>query len=730
MMKRKNNLSENIDIVPDIGIKHIDISGVENPLLFLYGSCEAKEFDFEIYNDNIKCNVNIEHNGRDYKIYSPLDKDKKIVTVYVIIDKKKYLISIIKTSIFHRTIKKALTLLITFLKKIGLFFVLIYKAIKYSWINYHFLIPLKIWPKLIKSFVSKMKGTQFNFYNPQNITEYNKWLNENKSQTEYVILNKRPLMSFIIPVYNIDKNSLSTCLDSILAQTYENFEVCIADDCSNKKETKETLEEYKKKDKRIKIIYRKTNGNISAASNTALKMAKGEYICLVDDDDTLDKDALYENVRVINENSKVDFIYSDEDKINLKGQYCDPNFKSDFAPDSLLSSNYICHFSVIKRNLVELVGGFEIGLEGAQDYDLFLKVTEKSKNIYHIPKILYHWRMVEGSTSMTISNKSYAIEKGKIAIQNALKRRKIKASVSVDPKSYYYIVTYLCSKEPKISIIIPTRDHVDILKKCIESIYSKTTYKNFEIIIADNSSKEKETLSYFENCKKSHSNIKIVKCNMEFNYSKINNTAVRESSGDYIVLLNNDTEIITPEWLSIMVGYAMQKHIGTVGVKLLYPEDETVQHAGVILGLGGVASHAYLYASRDELGLNGRLRVPYNYSANTAACLMVNKKKYFEVDGLNEELKVAYNDIDFNLKLLKKGYYNVFLPQVEVFHYESKSRGLDTTTEKYKRFLEESKYMWNRWEKILNNDHFYNKNYSKKGWFVLDKKSKNIKKGK
>ena len=489
------------------------------------------------------------------------------------------------------------------------------------------------------------------------------------------------------------------------------------------KELKETLEEYKNKDKRVKVKYRKTNGHISKTTNDALKMAKGEYIGLIDDDDLLDKDSLYEVVKVLNEDKNIDMIYTDEDKLDPNGNYCDPHFKPDYSPDTLLSLNYICHFTVIRKKIVEDVGGFEVGLEGSQDHDLFLKVVEKTNNIYHIPKILYHWRMVEGSTSMTISNKSYATDKGKIAIENALKRRNIKGHVIKDDVSTYYRVVYDYDKEPLISIIIPTRDYVDILKKCIDSIYEKTTYKNFEIIVANNDSKEKETLDFFKEYKKKHKNFKVVDCIMEFNYSKINNIAVNKSKGEYIVLLNNDTEIISEDWLSIMVGYAMQDHIGAVGPKLLYP-DYTVQHAGVILGLGGVASHAYIGASRDDLGMYGRLRVPYDYSADTAACLMVKKSKYLEVGSLEEDLKVAYNDIDFNIKLLKKGYYNVFLPQVELLHYESKSRGLDTTSEKYKRFLVESKYMYDKWNDELNNDRFYNPNFSKKGWFMLDKKEK------
>ena len=328
---------------------------------------------------------------------------------------------------------------------------------------------------------------------------------------------------------------------------------------------------------------------------------------------------------------------------------------------------------------------------------------------------------------MTISNKSYATDKGKMAIENALARRNIKGRVEKDEPSTYYRVYYTYEKEPKISIVIPTRDYVDILKTCVDSIYEKTNYKNYEIIVANNDSKEQATLDFFAEYKKKHTNFKVIDCIMDFNYSKINNIAVEQATGEYVVLLNNDTEVITGDWLKIMVGYAMQDHVGAVGPKLLYP-DMTVQHGGVILGLGGVASHAYIGANRDDLGMYGRLRVPYDYSACTAACLMIKKEKFLEVGGLEEDLKVAYNDIDFNIKLLEKGYYNVFLPNVELLHYESKSRGLDTTSEKYKRFQLEEKYMYDKWKTKLTDDKFYNPNFSKKGWFMLDKTEKKMKK--
>lgn len=605
-------------------------------------------------------------------------------------------------------------------KKIYHILYVFYRGIRAAWKQYHFIIPPKLWKKYWIELKNKLRNQDNGyFYRPMNITEYNKWLEIFEKKEPYKKQKYNPLISILIPVYNIDGSYLTECIESILNQTYQNFEICLVDDASTKEETISTLKYYQDKDSRIKVKFNKKNGHISKTTNEALKMASGEFVGLVDNDDLLTQDALYEVVKLLNKKKEADLIYSDEDKINFDGERCYPNFKPDYSPDTLMSLNYICHFTVIRKKIIEQVGGFEIGLEGAQDHDLFLKISEVTKNIYHIPKILYHWRMIEGSTSATLENKSYANDKGKIAIEHALIRRGLSGEVNKD-RSGYYIVNYKLKKEPLISIIIPTRDYSDILDKCLVSIYKKTTYSNYEIIVVNNNSSEDATFKLFEKYKKEKNNFKVIDANFEFNYSKINNIAVKKAKGDYIVLLNNDTEIITPEWLEKMVGYASLEHIGAVGAKLLYP-DTTVQHGGVILGLGGVASHAYIGSSREDNGMYGRLRVPYNYSAVTAACLMIKKSKYVEIGGLEEKLKVAYNDMDLNIKLLEKGYYNIFLPQVELFHHESKSRGFDTTTEKYKRFLKESDFMNQKWSHVINNDKFYNINFSKKGWFMLDK---------
>lgn len=598
----------------------------------------------------------------------------------------------------------------------------IYKGIRLAWKEHHFLIPLSVWPKYIEAIKLKIKGGEnYLYFDPFCEEDYNKWVKKYLNQTyEKVEFSYNPLISIIIPVYNIERKYLEECLNSILQQSYSNFEICIADDHSTLKETLDTLKEYEKLDKRIKVIYRKSNGHISKASNSALSIATGEFIALMDNDDVIVKDALYEVVKVLNKNKNLDLIYSDEDKINLNGSFCEPHFKPDFSPDTLLGANYICHFSVFRKKIIDEIGGFRNEYIGAQDFDLVLRFTEKTKKIYHISKILYHWRKIPGSTAVVIDNKSYAMENGKKAVFDALKRRGLKANVTTPVNAAHYVVEYKLDTKPKVSIIIPTKDASDILKKCIDSIYDKTTYDNYEIIVVDNRSVEDKTINLLNEYKKLYKNFKVIKADYDFNYSKINNEAINTCNGKYVILLNNDTEIITCNWIEIMLGYAKQKHIGAVGVKLLYP-DKTIQHGGVILGIGGIAAHSYVGYNRQSYGNFGRLVIPYNYSAVTAACLMIEKNKFIEVGGLEEDLAVAYNDIDLNLKLLDKGYYNVFLPQVEVFHYESKTRGLDNTTEKYKRFLEETEYMKNKWKEKLVNDRFYNQNYSLNKAFYLDK---------
>lgn len=704
----------------DLFIKEKLIIGINNPELRISGINLLNKDLFEVYINDSKIAhkyVKLSQKGNFVLIYK-LKKNDHHIKVYF----NKHLIYKNHNLFISRIIMKFILVFKKLFKIVFKVFRTLYHGIKYLWIQHHFLVPPIFWGKYFRMFINKFKILfKKNYYNPFIQKDYERWINENKEEISYKSFKYNPLISILIPVYNIDRNYLSECLDSILNQRYSNFEVCIVDDCSTNPETIQTLKEYEKKDSRIKVIRRTKNGHIARATNTALSIASGEFVALMDDDDIITEDALYQMVSVLNTDKTIDFIYSDEDKLDMDGKFCEPHFKPDFSPDSLLGGNYICHFEIFRKSLMEKIGGERPEFVGAQDFDLFLRITELTNKIYHIPKVLYHWRKVAGSTADTIENKEYAILAGQKAVEEALKRRKLNAIVTTPLPTTQYLVEYKYIKEPKVSIIIPTKDEYKALKKCIDSIYDKTDYKNFEIIVINNNSKQKETVNLFKQYESSKENFKVINANIPFNFSKINNIAVKKAVGDYLLFLNNDTEVITGNWISSMVGYAMQKHIGAVGVKLLYP-DNTIQHGGVVIGLGDFAQHTFLHAPIESSGFYGRLLVPCDYSAVTAACMMISKDKFNQVNGFNENLEVAFNDVDLCLKLLKKGYYNVFLPQVELYHYESKTRGLDTTTQKYKKLIEELSYMKKNWNKEFQNDIFYNKNFSRKYDFMLGKK--------
>lgn len=585
---------------------------------------------------------------------------------------------------------------------------LLKKSIYFAWHRHHFIIPPRVLIKYVRSFfvVLKRGNSSSNLFINQK--EYLKWFAENNKEICYKKFDYNPLISFIIPTYNVSNKFLSECLDSVLNQSYTNFEVCIADDNSTLDETIQTLKEYQKKDKRIKITFRKENGMISKASNTALKMAKGEFVVLVDNDDVIERDSLYYIVEVLNHNKDIDMIYSDEDKIDFNGKYMEPHFKADYSPDTLMSVNYICHLCCLRKSIIDELGGFRSEYDGSQDYDLFLRFTERTNHIHHIEKILYHWRQTKSSTAGYLGNKTYAYIAGKKALEDALKRRNIKGEVIENPKVSTYLVKYGNENE-LVSIIIPMKDKAKITRRCIDSLYNKSSYRNFEIILVDNNSVEQETFDMIEEYKNKYDNFKSIRLDCDFNYSYINNEAVKVSSGDYILFLNNDTEVFSTDFLEWMLGYARQKHIGCVGIKLLYP-DKLVQHAGVVLGYGGVAGHVYVASSYHDNGFFGRLVMPYNYTAVTAACLLIKKSIFNQVGGFDENLKVALNDVDLNLKVMKKGFYNVCLSNVEMFHYESKSRGYEASLEKHNRFLEEQNYMKDKWGNYLDRDKYFSKN--------------------
>ncbi len=582
---------------------------------------------------------------------------------------------------------------------------------------------IKTNPHLIKQFTStvqkdgikkalqkvKININKTNQENENNIYKYiNPALTKNIIE-EIKEFKKQPLISIIMPVYNVEPKWLDLAIKSIESQWYDNWELCIADDKSTSKETLKYLKSLN--NDKIKITYLEKNGNISVASNEALKLASGDYVALMDNDDELTPDALYEVVRVINDNG-AEFIYSDEDKLEMDGTHSDPHFKPDFAPDMFLSQNYMSHLGIIKKELIDKVGGFTVGLEGAQDYDLYLKVLEHTDKVHHISKVLYHWRKIPGSTATEFGEKSYAQEAGVKAIQNALSRRKVDAQVLNGKYPGTYRVKYKIVHNPLVSIIIPFKDKPELLTMCIESILEKTTYTNFEIIGISNNSEEKTTFDEMDRLESLDDRIKFYEYNVAFNYSDINNHAVNTyAKGEQILLLNNDIEIITPDWIESMLEFSQREEIGVVGAKLYYPND-TIQHAGVIIGIGGIAGHSHKYFPMDHPGYFSRLNLIQNISAVTAACFMVKKKIFEEVYGLNEkEFKIAFNDVDFCLRVREKGYLNIFTPYCEAYHHESVSRGLEDTIEKQSRFSGEVEFMRNRHKDILENgDPYYNVN--------------------
>ncbi|MEO1815678.1 MAG: glycosyltransferase family 2 protein [Acetobacterium sp.] len=567
----------------------------------------------------------------------------------------------------------------------------------------------------LKNTIRKIKF-ELKYKNQEN---YDFWIEVHEDYDKKVVLEEisgfayKPKVSIVMPVYNVEEQWLRACVDSVRNQYYENWELCIADDNSTDAHIKPLLEEFKMLDSRIKVVYREENGHISEASNSALAIATGEFIGLLDNDDTLAEFALFEVVKLLNEHPEADLIYSDEDKLSEDNKRSQPFFKTNWAPDILLATNYICHFGVYRKTIIDEIGGFRKGYEGAQDYDLVLRFTEKTDQIFHIQKILYHWRMISNSTAVNPDSKGYAFEAGLKSLEDALERRQIKGTVSHGAFPGVYNIEYEIVNNGLVSVIIPTRDNAADLKACIDSIYEKTIYENFEIIVVDNGSEKEETFKLFEYyTKKYPDQFKVVRIDIPFNFSKINNLAVQESKGEYLLFLNNDITVITNGWMKRMVSYAQQEHVGAVGAKLYYP-DNTIQHAGVLLGMGGVAGHGHVGYPRGDYGYFGKLVTTNNYTSVTAACMMVKREDFDRVNGFEEKLTVAFNDVDFCLKLYEAGKYNVWLHNVELYHYESKSRGAEDTYSKYKRFNSEIKYMKDHWLKYIKNDPYYNRNLTR-----------------
>ena len=525
-------------------------------------------------------------------------------------------------------------------------------------------------------------------------------------------------ISILVPLYNTPLNFLNEMIESVLAQTYQNWELCLADGSDHEHdEVEKRCREYMEQDRRI--VYRRLEKNEGIAGNTnrCYEMATGEYIGLFDHDDVLHPSVLYEYVKVINEQG-ADYIYCDE--TTFKGDSIDNmitlHFKPDFAPDNLRANNYICHFSVFARALLEGTELFRSGFDGSQDHDMILRLTANAKKVVHVPKLMYYWRSHKASVASDISAKPYAIAAAKGAVAAHLqscgfKNFEIKGTRAFDT---IFEIKYEIAREDKISILIPNKDHVDDLRRCIDSIKERSTYENYEIIVIENNSAEKATFDYYQTLE-NEEKITVVTYKGEFNYSRINNFGAGFAKGEYLLLLNNDTQVISMNWLEAMLMYAQRPDVGAVGAKLYYG-DRTIQHAGVVVGLGAhrTAGHTHYKINYDNLGYMGRLCYAQNVSAVTGACLMVKKSIYDALGGLDEEFKVALNDVDFCLRVREKGYLNVFTPFAELYHFESASRGVDVEDEaKAKRYEEESARFREKWKAFLEKgDPYYNPNFS------------------
>ncbi len=544
--------------------------------------------------------------------------------------------------------------------------------------------------------------------------QYPEWVRANRLRAsdlrrlraEASRLSYRPLISLVLPVYNPEKAWLERALDSVISQVYPDWELCICDDRSTEEHVGEVLSRYERLDGRIRVKRLEQNSGISGSSNAALSLAEGEFVGLLDHDDELPPDALFEVARLLQEHPEADLVYTDEDKIDEQGRRFDPNFKPAWSPDLLLSCNYISHLGVFRRSLLEEIGGFREGFEGCQDFDLVLRFTERTQEIHHVPRVLYHWRAVSGSTAASHGNKDYIQERARRALDESLSRREVAGHAEDGFVPTRFRVRYALEGEPLVSVVVPTRDNLALLKNCIESLERNTDYRNFEVLIVDNDSSDPETLRYLSSTRH-----RVLRFGEEFNFSRINNFAVPHARGEYVLFLNDDTEAASGGWLEAMLEHAQREEVGAVGARLLYPGGR-IQHAGVITGAGhpwqpGVACHSHQHYPADHPGHRGATKLTRNYSAVTAACMMVRKPLFEEMGGFDEEnLRINFNDVDLCLRLRERGCRVVYTPYAELYHHESVSRGLRGGN------IAEPRYMWERWGRWLANDPFYNPNFS------------------
>ena len=531
-----------------------------------------------------------------------------------------------------------------------------------------------------------------------------------------------PRFSIVIPVYKTPEKYLCEMLDSIEEQTYTNWELCIADGSPAGQSVEKTLKKYAAGDPRVRYKVLGENLGISGNTNAAMEMARGEFIVLADHDDKLTPDALYEFAKAINEAPETDVLYSDEDKLDMDGgALFDPHFKPDFNPDLLTSVNYICHLFAAKKELVERVGGFKEEFDGAQDHEFLFRCTEQAEKIVHVPKVLYHWRCHQDSTASNPESKLYAFEAGSRAIMAHYKRMGIpavKVEKGVDYGIYHTI--FEIPDTPLVSVIIPNKDHTSDLDTCIRPILIRGTYKNLEFIVVENNSTDPETFRYYEKLQKEFPSVRVVRWEREFNYSAINNFGVSFAKGEYFLFMNNDIEMVAENFVEEMLGFCQRDDVGAVGARLLY-EDDTIQHAGVVIGFGGIAGHTFIGLHKSENSYFHRAVCAQDYSAVTAACMMSKKSVFEKVGGFTEELAVAFNDIDYCMKVRSLGKLVVYAPYALLHHYESKSRGLEDTPEKVARFNREVAVFAKRWPDILKNgDPYYNPNLTlRKSNFAL-----------
>ncbi len=548
---------------------------------------------------------------------------------------------------------------------------------------------------------------------------YEQWIAINETETleNYADvlkdISERPLISVIIPVRNVTQRHLTRSVQSVMEQYYDNWEICIIDDCSILNNVPKTINALLAKDARIKAIRRKKYGQFSRACNDGVALAKGEFVLFLDGNDTIAPNALAEAVLYLNAHPRTDIIYGDEDNLFAIDKRKTPYFKTDWAPDSLMSCNYIRHGCFYRKSLIDDVGGFRIGFEGIGEYDLLLRVTEKTDRIGHVPRVIYHYRAEEHKPPRNSTIRDLTENAGIRALRDALKRRNIEGDVIKSNLHGYYHVHYAIKDKHLVSIIIPTRDGADYLRTCIDSILEKTEYADYEIVIADNGSVEKETFELFDYYTNNYPDrVKIERIDIPFNFARINNLAVEKADGDMLLFLNNDTEVIHGDWLTRMVALAQMPHVGAVGAKLYYPDD-TIQHAGVVVGIGGGAGHIHYNFPKDSAGYYGRLAYTGNYLSVTGACLMVRRNVFETVGGFTEEFVVAFNDIDLCLKIYELGLFNVWTPEAELYHFESKSRGYEDTPEKKRRFTGEVNMLKEKWSKYIENDPFYNPNLTR-----------------